>query len=377
MNLLDRIRCNIIKNVFVHIINVNVNIISIYFKYICLVKKKITIKDIARLADVSIGTVDRVIHNRGKVSQKAHDRVHQVMEELQYKPNPLARILKNNTVFRIQILIPDPSLDPYWTSCSEGIGEIIQEFEAFDIDFNVHYFDPSLPEQFLNKGYEVMVNSPDALLFVPLFETESTTLLKELKDRDIVTGTFNSPLNNEMGQHVGQDLFVSGRVAAKLMSILIPESASILIVHIDESHNAIHIKQKEEGFRSFFREKRPYQKLTALSLRSNEVHSRLASFIKESEPSGFFVTTSKTYQVAEVLELEEWNSALIGYDLIERNIDYLKKDRINFLIHQAPKQQASLSLRYIIESLLFDKKFPNSQLLPIDIINSENVNSYL
>jgi len=32
--------------------------------------KKITIKDIAQLAGVSIGTVDRVIHNRGEVSDK-------------------------------------------------------------------------------------------------------------------------------------------------------------------------------------------------------------------------------------------------------------------------------------------------------------------
>lgn len=340
-------------------------------------KKKITIKDIARLADVSIGTVDRVIHNRGKVSQKALDRVNQVMDELQYKPNPLARILKKNTVFRIQILIPDPSLDPYWTACSEGIGEIIKEFEAFDIDFDVHYFDPSLPEQFLTKGSEVMESRPDALLFVPLFEQESAVLLKKLKNKTIVTGTFNSPLNNVMGQHVGQDLFVSGRVAAKLMSILVPESEPISIVHIDESHNAIHIKQKEEGFRSFFRERRPYQKLITLSFNSKEVTKRLPPHIKEFEPSGFFVTTSKTYQVAEVLEQSSWNSALIGYDLIERNLDFLKKNQIDFLIHQAPKQQASLCLRYIIERLLFDKNIPSTQFLPIDIINSENADSYL
>jgi len=34
------------------------------------INKNITIKDVAKLAQVSIGPVDRVIHNRGKVSEK-------------------------------------------------------------------------------------------------------------------------------------------------------------------------------------------------------------------------------------------------------------------------------------------------------------------
>ncbi|HEA21691.1 MAG TPA: LacI family DNA-binding transcriptional regulator [Pricia antarctica] len=37
--------------------------------------KKITIKDIAKLAGLSKGTINRVLHNRGKVSKKAHDKV--------------------------------------------------------------------------------------------------------------------------------------------------------------------------------------------------------------------------------------------------------------------------------------------------------------
>ena len=38
--------------------------------------KKITIKDIAKLADVSAGTVDRVLHNRGKVSESNRKQVY-------------------------------------------------------------------------------------------------------------------------------------------------------------------------------------------------------------------------------------------------------------------------------------------------------------
>ena len=53
-----------------------------------------TIKDIAKLANVSIGTVDRVIHNRGYVSPDTKKRVKQAIKTLNYTPNIYARQLK-------------------------------------------------------------------------------------------------------------------------------------------------------------------------------------------------------------------------------------------------------------------------------------------
>jgi len=76
--------------------------------------KKYTIKDIAELAGVSKGTVDRVLHQRGKVSDKAQESVEKILKEIDYQPNPIARNLKNNKVYRICVLLPDPKEDAYW-----------------------------------------------------------------------------------------------------------------------------------------------------------------------------------------------------------------------------------------------------------------------
>ena len=46
----------------------------------------ITIKEIAKEAGVSIGTVDRVLHNRGRVSREAQEKVNAVVEKAGYKP---------------------------------------------------------------------------------------------------------------------------------------------------------------------------------------------------------------------------------------------------------------------------------------------------
>ena len=49
-----------------------------------------TIKDIARMAGVSAGTVDRVLHNRGDVSEKSKEKVQKVLDEINYQPNVFA-----------------------------------------------------------------------------------------------------------------------------------------------------------------------------------------------------------------------------------------------------------------------------------------------
>ena len=54
---------------------------------------KIRIKDIARLANVSTGTVDRVLHNRGEVSAKSREKVEKVLKEINYQPNIYASAL--------------------------------------------------------------------------------------------------------------------------------------------------------------------------------------------------------------------------------------------------------------------------------------------
>ena len=57
-------------------------------------KKSVSIKDIAKLAGVSIATVSRVINRNGKVAPETEKKILQVMEENHYVPNLLAKGFK-------------------------------------------------------------------------------------------------------------------------------------------------------------------------------------------------------------------------------------------------------------------------------------------
>ncbi|MFD2618664.1 LacI family DNA-binding transcriptional regulator [Terrilactibacillus laevilacticus] len=94
---------------------------------------KPNIKDIARHAGVSPTTVSRVLNNRGYISQKTKDKVHQAMKELNYFPNELARSLFKQRTHLIGLIFP--------TTANPFYGELIFHIE----------------NAFSSKGYKVLL----------------------------------------------------------------------------------------------------------------------------------------------------------------------------------------------------------------------------
>ena len=344
--------------------------------------KKYTIKNIAEIAGVSKGTVDRVIHKRGKVSAKSLEKVNAVLSEIDYQPNLLARSLKNTKQHHICVVLPDYNKDPFWLPCHKGIKEAISEFSPFGVFIEPFYFDPNDVNSFIEINKRILKLTPDAVLLAPLFYKETITIVNNYALSNILVSKFNNQLEIENTKNfVGQDLFLSGRIAASLIKMIVPENSTIAILHIDEDfNNAVHMQEKEKGFINYFKKMKP-SNLSILTYNSNqkELTSKLTAIFKEpTNVKAVFVTTSKVYKVAQFLQVNNLKKVkLIGYDLLDENIQYLKDNFIQFLIHQNPKKQVYLGLTYLVEYFLFDKEIPTKSLLPIDIITSENLKTYV
>ncbi|MEZ0181621.1 LacI family DNA-binding transcriptional regulator [Flavobacterium oncorhynchi] len=342
--------------------------------------KKYTIKDIAKMAGVSKGTVDRVLHNRGKVSPTALDKINEVLNVINYEPNLIARNLKNNKIYRICVLLPDPEIDPYWLPCVNGIQDAKTEFKAYSVIIETHYFNPESTKSFLSTNEKIINQSPDAVLIAPLFHKETLEIIKQYDELNIMVNTFNNQVeSSSIKSFVGQDLYKSGRVAASLMNLILPKG-QIAIIHIDESlKNAVHMQKKEQGFRNYFEEKNLSDfNLTTLKLKHSNIETKFNAFLEEHPNlKGIFITTSKAYQIASLLtSAKDKKIAIIGYDLIEKNVNFLNQGLVHFLIHQNQKRQAYLGVSTLVEHFLFRKDIPETILLPIDIINVENASFY-
>lgn len=68
--------------------------------------KQVTIRDIAREANVSIATVSNVINNKGRVSEETRALIEELIRKYNYTPNLAARSLKNKNSHLISVVVP-------------------------------------------------------------------------------------------------------------------------------------------------------------------------------------------------------------------------------------------------------------------------------
>ncbi len=345
----------------------------------------IRIKDIAKKAGVSTGTVDRVLHGRGRVSETVKDRVLKIAKELNYKPNYLAQALVSKRHFQIAAIIPDHTKDEYWTAPKRGIEKAEKNLQNFGVNVTQYIFDPFDVESFKNEIKKVSDANIDGVLLAPIFANESLSLMKQWNTDAIPFNLFNtnipdySPLS-----YIGQDSYKSGLIAAYLLQYGHPEPTTFIVVHIDEDlQNSSHLLKKEQGFVDYFSQKERMD-FTIIKadlqgyMNKQEFHLTLDRLL-ENNPgtSGFFVTNSRAFTIAEYLVKRNLKHIrLVGYDLLEKNIHFLNQGIINFLINQNPYKQGYYGIELLIDHLVFKKKIEPIKYLPLDIVTTENLLYY-
>jgi LacI family transcriptional regulator len=344
--------------------------------------KKYTTKDIAKLAGVSRGTVDRVLHGRGKVSEAAEKKVKKILEEIDYQPNVIARTLRENKVVHIATLIPFPHIDSFWKKPKEGIIDAAKSYASFGVIVVQHFYDPNDKLSFEELAQEVIVSNPDGVLVAPLFQNEALAFFGKCRSLNLPYATINTDIfNSQYVTFIGQDLYQSGKIAADLIYKSQKELNKLFIFHLgEEVSNSPHMLEKERGFKDYFKENGinsvSFQTVNFIDNYDNDLKNILDNTLSTDNVSGIFVTTSRAYQIAKLLKLGLKKCSLVGYDLVSENIKYIKSGQIDFLINQNPKKQAFQGIHYLTELLVFKKEIPNKELLPIDIITKENIDTY-
>ncbi len=99
-------------------------------------KTSTTIRDVAKLANVSVGTVSRVINDDPAVSEKTRGKVKVAIDELDYIPNPIARQLSIGRTLTIGIIQPYITL-PSYIERLHGVQDVLADSEYDLVIFNV------------------------------------------------------------------------------------------------------------------------------------------------------------------------------------------------------------------------------------------------
>lgn len=345
---------------------------------------KIRIKDIAEIASVSIGTVDRVIHNRGEVSEMTRKRILKLLQEYNYQPDIAARSLALKRHIHLGVVMPRVVNDhTFWELPQQGVQKALDALDHDHVTIHSFYFD-----QLDRKGFTTMVETfpfgrVEGVLFAPVFKEESMAFLERCARENLPVVLFNSLLESpSVSSYVGQDAFQSGYVAARMIDYGLEQGSDVAIVNMSarKDHYA-HIIDREKGFRAYFAaEENHLDHLITIDLNGADDHhlkEKLGEICDAYDIGGLFVTNSRVHKVARFLsETLRGKVRLIGYDLLPENIEYLKAKRIDFLLSQKPEEQAFLGLSSLYKLVVFNRKPEVRQWLPIDIITRENLPYY-
>ncbi len=341
------------------------------------------VKEIARRANVSIATVDRVIHNRPGVSIKTKEKIDAIIKEIDYKPNLLARRLASKKVFRFAVLIPKESTETeYWKAPLEGIQTAWSEMQVYGIDVSFFLYDLNDRKTFVEASEKIFQDTFQGVIVAPSFIGESVEFFKKCEALKIKCVFINSDISTVKPlSYIGPDLFQSGKLAGNLCKYLVPQQGKVLILNISRELDAEHhLLRKEAGFKAHFEEAQVSADIQVMSLYKTDyisVTKELDSYLKSHSVDLIFVTNSRVFTVAKYLEENNISGVrLVGYDYLSQNLSYVEKDVIDFLICQKPIEQGYQALLTLCEHFINQQVVDKIQFMPIDIITKENYNYY-
>ena len=346
-------------------------------------KKNIRIVDIAKKAGVSIGTVDRVLHERSEVSTETKEKILKIIEEFDYRPNILARTLASKKVITFASLTPwFPDKDSYWAKPQEGIEKAMDQIKQFGVGIKQFYFKMEDPDTFSAEAKKILELSPDGVLLAPWARRESIKFTRMLADAGIPFVFIDSILKeaDPIG-FVVQNAFQSGYLAAKLLDYGLKEQSLVLLAHITkEFGNVSHLVQREKGFLIYFENRKERkQKIIKIEVsgKENELNEKLQGMgIELNSIDAVFITNSKVHQAVACFKDLARGPKIIGYDLIPRNIELLNLGKIDFLICQKPEKQGFVATTLLFDHIVRKEKVQRENYTPIDIITKENIEYY-
>lgn len=179
-----------------------------------------TIREIAELAGVSRGTVDRVLNGRGSVNEKTAQKVHEIARALNYRPNPAGLTLAAQKKQLRLGVISGAANNPFFAQILESINTKARELSCYNCSVLVRQvaFNAGMQEDAIDA---LLAEGIHGLALSPVNVPSIRTKIDQLVETGIPVITFNTDLQNSRRfSYVGSDFFHAGETAAGLMRLM-------------------------------------------------------------------------------------------------------------------------------------------------------------
>lgn len=347
--------------------------------------ERIRIKDIAAKAGVSVGTVDRVLHNRPNVSAKAREKVEKVLKEQNYKPNVYASALAYNKSYHFCMLIPQHEQVAYWEEVEQGARMAADSRKVFNVALDILYYNRFDDDSFISEAEKCLNTNPDGFVIVPVDLEATRQITDQLHEKNIPFVLLDSYMPDLRPlAFFGQDSFSSGYFAARMLMLIASKETEIMLMKVTKDGKVVSKQQnnREVGFRHYMHDHFPDIKITVLELpvggTKQQYDEIFEAFFKEHPHMHHCITLgSKAHILGDfLLRTNRRDVQIMGYDMVKKNAECLRQGSISFLIAQHAYQQGFCCIDALFKAVVLKTKIQPVNYMPIELLTPENVDFY-
>lgn len=314
----------------------------------------VTMKKIAELCHVSRGTVDRVLHGRGRVNADTAANIRRVAKELGYEPNPAAKALaarkKQPTV---AVILPSEG-NAFFDEVIRGLQAAADEYKIYGLSMQLltmKGYDPGTMLELLDAAQDA-----DAVLIAPIDDDDIRRAIDHFVDMGKFVVTVNGDLpSSKRHAYVGSDYENGGVTACALLEAFTHGQARVGVVLGSQrisGHRArlagfeqrmkraqgltieAVIENDDDEFTSFERTKamlRTHPQITALFLVAGGVYGACRA-VKELAP--------------------EHRPTVIAFDSVPSTVEMMKEGIIKAVLYQHPYRQGHRAMELTFDKLV-------------------------
>lgn len=318
----------------------------------------ISIREIARLAGVSRGTVDRALNDREGINPEIKAKILKIAADVGYRSNRAGRMLglrKNPQCLGIQM--PSRGND-FFLDVRAGLERAAAELADFGLTLKIRTMKGYDTETQVRQIQELVEEGISGLALVPIDRPAIAQLLRDLAARDLPVVTFNSDI--ECGErlcYVGNDYLASGRIAAGLLG-LIADGRPLRVLVMTGSVQILGHNQRISGFCRLIREE--YPQIKVLDIMENQdddnlAYERVAAALENyPDLDVLYLTAAGVAGACRALEDKAGSRSIkvICFDQTRSTQPFLRSGLITATIGQEPFQQGYLPVKILFDYLL-------------------------
>lgn len=348
----------------------------------------LTIKDIAERAGVSRGTVDRVIHNRGNVTEDKRLRVLRIIDDLGFRPNEYASLIATNKNHSIYCIIPSFSEGDVWEITAKGISEAARETGAYGVKVNLVTYDQYDIGSFYAACKAVHANNPSGVVIAPMFRSATLSFVRDLASAGIPYVYIDTKLDDDgYLEFFGLPMYQSGYLGADILTQRCRSGIrKVLNIRIRRDKDSLSDPTliRREGFMDYIKEYLPGCEVRDVWINPHDSSEIARVLDKEfaSLPEGqrnLIMFNSRVHLVASYLKERGFTDCnVVGYDMLPANIRALKEGTVKFIIAQHSDRQAASAVKTLAEHLAFRRPIARrDNYSQMDILNRNNCDYYI